>query len=93
MDAAVAAAVADPGDAAGVQGAAPDVPGVAGVVMKTLTALLAVFVALKLAGVIKWSWWLVTLPLTIPLFMKAVLLLIVGYVAVVTHDAQKGGGK
>lgn len=45
--------------------------------------LLVLFVALKLTGVIAWSWWWVLSPLWIPLALAAVVLLVVGVVFLV----------
>ena len=42
------------------------------------TLLLVLFVALKLTGVIAWSWWWVLSPLWIPLALVAVILLVAG---------------
>jgi fatty acid desaturase len=42
------------------------------------TLLLVLFVALKLTGVITWSWWWVLAPLWIPLGLILVVLLVVG---------------
>lgn len=42
------------------------------------TLLLILFVALKLTGVIAWSWWWVLSPLWIPLAFVALILLVVG---------------
>lgn len=44
------------------------------------TLLLVLFVALKLTGVIAWSWWWVLSPLWIPLALVAATLLVVGVV-------------
>ena len=35
--------------------------------MTTIDALALMLIGLKLAGYITWSWWLVTLPITIPM--------------------------
>lgn len=46
------------------------------------TGLLAVlFIGLKLTGVIAWSWWWVLSPLWIPLAIVAVILLVMGVIA------------
>jgi fucose 4-O-acetylase-like acetyltransferase len=37
----------------------------------TLTIILVVLVILKLTGLISWSWWIVTLPFTIPFCISA----------------------
>lgn len=42
-----------------------------GIALETLTI---VFVVLKLAGLITWSWWIVLAPTWIPLFLGIVLL-------------------
>lgn len=41
--------------------------------------LLLLFIALKLCGVINWSWWWLLSPVWIPLIVVAVLLLILGF--------------
>jgi hypothetical protein len=38
-----------------------------------LELLLLLFIGLKLAGYITWSWWLVTLPVTVPVAIAGVL--------------------
>lgn len=40
--------------------------------------LLIVFIVLKLTGVINWSWWIVTLPITIPIGIVLFIAIIVG---------------
>ncbi len=47
------------------------------------TVLFIVFLVLKLTGTINWGWWWVTSPLWIPLVILAVVLGIVGAVAVI----------
>lgn len=42
-----------------------------------LNIILAVFVALKFAGVINWSWWLVLVPLWIELGLILLIILII----------------
>lgn len=41
---------------------------------QTTFTLLIILIALKLAGVIGWSWWVVTAPLWLPWAMAAILL-------------------
>jgi hypothetical protein len=49
----------------------------------TFLALLGLlFIALKLAGYISWSWWLVTAPLWVPAIFAVVFLFIVFIMAV-----------
>ena len=43
-----------------------------------LSILLVAFIVLKLCGVITWSWWLVLLPLWVPIALVLVILLILG---------------
>jgi len=45
--------------------------------------LFLVFMVLKLCDVIDWSWWYVTLPLTIPLGLAVLLLLFIGVLAAI----------
>lgn len=40
-----------------------------------------VFFALKVGGVIDWSWWIVTCPLWIPVVVIVAILLIIGIIA------------
>lgn len=47
------------------------------------TVLFIVFLVLKLTGTINWSWWWVTSPLWIPLAVAAVILGIVGVIAII----------
>ena len=47
------------------------------------TILFIVFLVLKLVGVISWSWWLVCLPLLIPIALVVLTLVIVGICALV----------
>lgn len=49
-------------------------PAAATGVREVLTALLVVFVALRLTGVIDWSWWVVLAPLWVPALVVAVLI-------------------
>ena len=52
------------------------------------TVLFLIFLTLKLAEVgpvAKWSWWWVTSPLWIPLALVALIALIIGIVAIITH--------
>lgn len=55
----------------------------------TLTALAAVFVVLKLAGIISWSWWWVLSPLWLPLVLLVAVLVI--YLAAIVVIAAVGG--
>lgn len=50
------------------------------------TLLFLVFLVLKLTGYIDWSWWWVTAPLWIPL---SILIIILGFVALITYWASK----
>ena len=43
----------------------------------TLSLLLVLFVGLKLAGVISWSWWWVLSPISMPLFLLGLLIYII----------------
>ena len=45
--------------------------------------LFIVFLVLKLTGTINWSWWWVTSPLWIPFAAAAVILGIVGVIAII----------
>ena len=45
--------------------------------------LFIVFLVLKLTGTIDWSWWWVTSPLWIPIAIAAVVLGIVGVIAII----------
>ena len=46
------------------------------------TVLFLVFLVLKLTGNIDWSWWWVTSPLWIPLALGAVIISIIGFIAI-----------
>lgn len=48
--------------------------------VSAIELLQIVFVALKLCGVIDWSWWIVLLPTLIPVALAIVCLLIVHFV-------------
>lgn len=37
--------------------------------MKTMWTLFLIFITLKLAGLVEWNWWFVTMPLTIPFLL------------------------
>jgi hypothetical protein len=50
---------------------------------------LAMFV-LKLVGVIDWSWWVVTLPVWLPLSI-VVLVLVIGALVVLLREIRGGG--
>lgn len=52
-----------------------------------LGMLTILFVALKLTGVISWSWWWVLSPTTIPLVIA---LLIIAFVLIVAYLEKKG---
>ena len=41
-----------------------------------LAILFFIFLTLKLCGVIGWSWWIVTLPVTAPIFISSVFFLV-----------------
>ena len=49
------------------------------------TVLFLVFLVLKLTGNIDWSWWWVTSPLWIPLALGAVILGVIGLIAVMLN--------
>jgi hypothetical protein len=49
------------------------------------TVLFLVFLVLKLTGNIDWSWWWVTSPLWIPLALGAVIIGVVGIVAIMLN--------
>lgn len=40
--------------------------------------ILIVFIVLKLTGVVNWNWWIVTLPITIPIGIVLFIAVIVG---------------
>lgn len=41
------------------------------------TLLTVIFACLKLAGVIDWSWWIVFLPILVPVGLAAIVLIVV----------------
>jgi hypothetical protein len=45
--------------------------------MEICSTLFVVFLVLKLVGVITWSWWLVTMPIWLPLLIALTILAIV----------------
>jgi hypothetical protein len=49
------------------------------------TVLFLVFLVLKLTGNIGWSWWWVTSPLWIPITLGAVIIGVVGIVAIMLN--------
>jgi hypothetical protein len=49
------------------------------------TVLFLVFLVLKLTGNIDWSWWWVTSPLWIPLALGAIILGVIGLIAVMLN--------
>ena len=51
--------------------------------------LFLIFMTLKLTGNIDWSWWWVTSPLWIPFMAAAVILGIVGVVAIIIEYINK----
>ena len=51
--------------------------------------LFIVFLVLKLTGTIDWSWWWVTSPLWIPFAAAAVILGIVGVIAIIIEYLSK----
>jgi hypothetical protein len=51
--------------------------------------LFIVFLVLKLTGTIDWSWWWVTSPLWIPFVAAAVILGIVGVIAIIIEYLSK----
>jgi hypothetical protein len=51
--------------------------------------LFIVFLVLKLTGTIDWSWWWVTSPLWIPFAAAAVILGIVGVIAIIIEYFSK----
>lgn len=54
-----------------------------------LGALAVLFIGLKLAGVIDWSWWAVLLPLWGPLALVALLVLVIAVLEVATDALKK----
>lgn len=52
-------------------------------------ALGILFVALKLCGVIDWSWWWVTAPFWIPVAILLAVLVIVGIVMLIAYIADR----
>ena len=64
--------------------------------MSLPAALFVLFLALKLCGVIAWSWWWVTAPLWIPFIFFGVSLLIFTAIAcavTLIENASNGGHK
>lgn len=60
-----------------------------------LSMMLVVFIALKVAGVVTWAWWIVLAPLWGPLLcmlLLALIAVIVGWSVVWFVDWQTGGG-
>lgn len=51
-----------------------------------LNIILAVFIALKFAGVINWSWWLVLAPLWIELGLILLIIVIIYVVAILKKN-------
>jgi hypothetical protein len=51
--------------------------------------LFIVFLVLKLTGVINWSWWWVTSPLWIPLAAAAVIIGILGVIAIIIEKFSR----
>lgn len=49
------------------------------------TLLFTVFLVLKLANIIDWSWWLVTAPLWIPLGFVIIALVLLGIIAILNE--------
>lgn len=49
-----------------------------------------IFLVLKLAGVVSWSWWLVTAPLWVPIIAGFVIILVLAMVAVVKVAIDTG---
>jgi phosphoglycerol transferase MdoB-like AlkP superfamily enzyme len=60
----------------------------------TMGVLAIMLIILKLAGVIDWSWWIVLIPIWLPLALFAVVISIVGSVALaillITMFAARG---
>lgn len=54
--------------------------------------LLVIFIALKVSGVIAWSWWAVFMPVIIPVVIIGIILLLCG-LAIVIGVACDGGNK
>lgn len=54
-----------------------------------LGALAVLFIGLKLAGVIDWSWWAVLLPLWGPLALVALLVLVIAVLEIATDALKK----
>lgn len=55
--------------------------------------LFAVFLTLKLTGVVDWSWWLVTAPLWLPIAFTVGFLLAVGLVALIVWAIKQVFGR
>lgn len=71
------------------QPARPGAPGFASCgCLGTGAALLVLFVALKLTGVVDWSWWLVLAPVWVTL-AGAILILTLGFVLLVAIAASE----
>lgn len=51
--------------------------------------LFIVFLVLKLTGTIDWSWWWVTSPLWIPFAVAAIILGVVGVIAIIIERLSK----
>lgn len=52
--------------------------------------LFLIFMVLKLCGVITWSWWIVTMPLWLPLLIAGIFVTIFAYLAR-PNNSRRGG--
>ena len=51
----------------------------------SFTLLTVIFACLKLAGVIDWSWWIVFLPILVPVGLVAIVLIVVLFLLVLNE--------
>lgn len=52
--------------------------------------LFLIFMTLKLCGVITWSWWIVTMPLWLPLLIAGIIIIIFAYLAKPDNSRWEG---
>lgn len=57
--------------------------------IKFLHILFFIFLTLKLCNVIDWSWWYVSLPITLPIVVYLTVLLFVGFMCFVGSVIEK----
>lgn len=57
--------------------------------IKFLHILFFIFLTLKLCNVIDWSWWYVSLPITLPIVVYLTVLLFVGFMCLVGSVIEK----